>query len=86
MPDKRLAYPNPTSLAATSDEASKTGVSSLFEIMGTKFVLLAVRDIFCLWPAQWATGGDEDRADVVRFRLLAPTATGGLSIEIPGLY
>lgn len=67
------------SLPETSGPVSRAGISSLLETIGTARLRLAVREIFCgLWLAPCAPGGDEDRADAMRFRLLAPTAAGGL--------
>ena len=77
----RLPNPKPVSLPTTSDVLSK-GLSSLLETIGPRLVLLAEREIFCgLWLAQWETGGDEDRIDIMRFRLLTPTGEIGLFVQ-----
>lgn len=80
-PDKRLATPNPRSLPDASDTESKAGESSLLETAGTKLALLAVRELFC-GLCQGTTGGEDDRADAARFRLLVPTPAGGLVVML----
>jgi len=49
----------------------------------TKFAFLAVRELFC-GLCQWTTGGEDDRADAIRLRLLVPTLVGGLVIQCDG--